>query len=86
MMRRGESEGCATLTAQEYKLLDICANPIAWYDTLSPEEKGSALRCAVSGDVATFAKLLSKAFKDNSRHPSQPFTAIKVNEGALVFA
>lgn len=77
-MRRENSDGC-TPTAQEYKLIEICSNPIAWYDTLSPEEKAAALRCAVSGDVASFAKLLSKAIQDVSRNSLKPPRPIKIN-------
>lgn len=84
-MRRENSDGC-TPTAQEYKLIEICSNPIAWYDTLSPEEKATALRCAVSGNVAAFAKLLSKALQDVTRQARQPVAAVQVNNSAFVFA
>lgn len=84
-MSRRESieEGGCTPAAKQHKLIEICSNPVAWYDTLSPEEKATALRCAVSGDVASFAKLLSKAIQDVSRNSIKTPRPIEINVGLL---
>jgi hypothetical protein len=79
---KGSEDGCYR-TVQQLKLIEICSNPIAWYDSLSPEEKSTALRCAVSGNVATFTKLLGKALQDVSRDSVKPARPVEVNINLL---